>query len=154
MEKSIQLLAISVIFFLIGSAIYLKKQSPENNVIVGQQKITPQDRKNQTNEKLYQSIDTLDAQKLINKHQSDQNFAIIDIRTKEEFEDGHLAGAINIDYYQDSFIDQINKLDKEAIYLIYCRSGKRSAEALKILKASHFQTVYELTGGYQSWLES
>lgn len=81
----------------------------------------------------------------------DLNNVILDIRTKEEYQGGHLANSKNIDYYASDFQEQLDELDKQATYLIYCRSGNRSSTALQIMKGLGFSRVYELEGGINSW---
>jgi len=76
--------------------------------------------------------------------ESAQNFAdavIIDVRTPEEFAEQHLEGALNIDVKSADFVSQIEKLDRNTAYAVYCRSGNRSAQAVKIMKDLGFNSV-------------
>ena len=91
------------------------------------------------------------AAELIAKHQGDANFVILDIRTPGEFRSGHLKDAIMIDYYSKSFVDEIRRLDKEKSYLVYCRSGNRSARSMDLLKKLQFKKIYHLESGINSW---
>lgn len=75
------------------------------------------------------------------------NVTVIDIRTAEEFESGHIEQAINIDFYASDFRDQISNLDKNKSYAIYCRSGNRSGQALTMMKTLGFTDVIDLDGG-------
>ena len=79
---------------------------------------------------------------------------ILDIRTPEEFDEVRLDGAINIDYYDSDFADQLDSLDKDDPYVMYCRSGNRSADAVKTMKDLGFTEVYEIDGGIVNWIES
>lgn len=77
---------------------------------------------------------------------------LVDVRTPKEFEEGHLEGAVNIDYLDDeAFNTGIKSLDKNKPVLLYCRSGRRSAEAGRILLEQGFKEVYDLQGGYLEW---
>lgn len=76
------------------------------------------------------------------------DIVIVDIRTPEEYEDEHIEGAINIDYYADDFKEKVGALDKSKSYLVYCRSGNRSSNAMKTFNTSNFNTVYHMTNGY------
>lgn len=76
---------------------------------------------------------------------------IIDVRTPEEYAGGHLAGAVNIDYSSADFKEIINKLDKNATYLVYCRTGSRSAAASAIMLELGFKDIYNMTGGITDW---
>lgn len=77
---------------------------------------------------------------------------LIDIRTAEEFAQGRLAGAENIDFYKtESFRTYLENLDKNAKYMIYCRSGNRSGQAIQIMEEMGFRDVRELRGGLIAW---
>ena len=79
------------------------------------------------------------------------NAIILDIRTPEEFYAGTIEGSINIDYYAPDFAAQLDKLDKDADYVMYCNSGNRSGEAMDIFSDLEFQSVTEIDGGIQAW---
>jgi len=79
---------------------------------------------------------------------------VLDIRTPEEFNEARLEGAVNIDYYETSFADQLDTLDKNDPYVMYCRSGNRSSDAVKTMKDLGFTEVYEIDGGIVNWYES
>lgn len=78
---------------------------------------------------------------------------ILDVRTPEEVAEGHLAGAKNIDVQDELFEQNIEQLNKNKTYLLYCRSGKRTAVAGAKMKAAGFKKVYMLDGGITSWKE-
>lgn len=76
---------------------------------------------------------------------------LIDVRTPKEYTDGHIKDATNINFYDDDFITQMSKLDKDKDLYIYCRSGGRSGKAAKQLEAAGFTKVYDLQGGMKNW---
>jgi phage shock protein E len=63
---------------------------------------------------------------------------ILDVRTKEEYEEKHVEGAINIDFYRDDLEDKLKELDKSKKYKVYCRSGARSERVVEIMKKMDF----------------
>lgn len=69
---------------------------------------------------------------------------VIDVRTPEEFDEGYVKGAVNIDVSNPNFESQIASLDKDAAYSIYCRSGNRSAVAVDIMRNAGFTNVVDL----------
>ena len=95
-------------------------------------------------------IERVQLDEFLSLSESKEN-VILDIRTKEEYLGGHLANSKNIDYYASDFKEELNKLDKQQTYLIYCRSGNRSSTALQIMKGLGFSKVYELEGGLNAW---
>lgn len=78
---------------------------------------------------------------------STPNAVLIDVRTPSEFVSGHIKNAINIDFQDDSFPSEIQKLDPSKTYFVYCRSGSRSGQAISEMKARGIQNIYELRGG-------
>lgn len=75
---------------------------------------------------------------------------IIDVRTKQEFEQGHINGATHIDIYSPSFEGAITDLDKTKSYLVYCTSGGRSLQATMFMRKNGFANVENLGGGISS----
>ena len=76
---------------------------------------------------------------------------LIDCRTLKEFETGHLSNAVNMDYLGEGFYDQMERLDLEKSYLIYCRSGRRSTRTCTLMKNAGFKNIYNLDGGLKEW---
>ncbi len=81
----------------------------------------------------------------------ESNEIILDIRTPDEFNAGIIEGAINIDYYEASFADDLDALDKDAHYVVYCNSGNRSGDAMGTFKDLGFTNITEIDGGIQAW---
>lgn len=79
------------------------------------------------------------------------NEILLDVRTPEEFEAGHIKNALNIDWYNPSFKEQVAKLDKNKPVFIYCKSGGRSGQATQVLKSMGFTEIYDLDGGIMQW---
>lgn len=76
---------------------------------------------------------------------------ILDVRTKGEIAAGKIENAIQLDYYSDTFKDDVAKLDRDKPVYVYCRSGGRSGGAKKIMTSMGFKVVYNLKGGYSNW---
>ncbi|RNL85657.1 rhodanese-like domain-containing protein [Sinomicrobium pectinilyticum] len=84
--------------------------------------------------------------------ENDKNAIVLDVRTEEEFEEGYIPNAINIDIRQgQDFIDELEKLDKSKTYYVYCRSGARSAKACAIMDQLGFEEAHNLLGGIMEW---
>ncbi len=86
-------------------------------------------------------------------YSQDEDVLILDIRTKEEFLSGKIPNAINIDYYSPTFIQSLNQLDKHKTYLVYCRSGNRSSDTIRIMKELGFTSIIHLEKGIISWTQ-
>jgi len=87
----------------------------------------------------------------IQNNQNNPDFVIIDVRTPQELAEGHIENVINIDFYSETFRDELNKLDKDKKYLIYCRSGNRSGKTVPIMVELNFREVYNMLGGIIQW---
>jgi len=96
-------------------------------------------------------IDTQAAYDMIHGNRDNHNFVILDVRTEEEFNSGHIAEAIVIDYYLPDFKTRVGELDRNKKYLVYCRTARRSGEAAIIMKDLGFSEVYEMAGGITRW---
>ena len=82
------------------------------------------------------------------------NYALVDVRTPEEFNEGHIDGAVNINFYDATFDSDIQKLNKDKTVMVYCRSGGRSSNAMNKMVGMGFSKVYNLTGGFNGWKEA
>ena len=91
---------------------------------------------------------------LIQENEGNPDFVILDIRTPEEFDEGHIAGAIMIDFYSMSFRIDLDKLDKDKTYLLYCRTGNRTGQTIPTMEELGFQEVYHLVDGIVAWKEA
>ena len=77
---------------------------------------------------------------------------LLDVRTEEEWKEGHLQGAKRVDFTAEGFLDKAKAtLDPKKPVLVYCRSGGRSAKATKSLRDAGFTTVHDMAGGITAW---
>jgi rhodanese-related sulfurtransferase len=97
------------------------------------------------------SINAGQAHELIEEKKGSPDLIIIDVRTEEEYSDGHIPNSTNIDYKSDSFKDAIGRLDKSKTYIVYCHSGRRSTAAVKIMEEMGFTDIYNMKGGIIGW---
>ena len=79
---------------------------------------------------------------------------VLDVRTPGEFAGGHLADAVNLDYQAAGFADELGALDREVPYLLYCRTGNRSAQVREMMRDLGFASVHEIGGGIVAWTEA
>lgn len=89
-----------------------------------------------------------DAEKLL---KSDSKVIVLDVRTADEFKDGHIPGAKNIDFFSDDFARQVAALDKSKTYVVHCAAGGRSAKACKVFEKEQLPSVYHLNEGFTAW---
>lgn len=94
-----------------------------------------------------------EAYELMTENRDDNDFIILDVCTPGEFEKLHLENALNINFFSSDFKDQLKALDKNKIYLVYCKIGGRSKLAQKMMKKLGFREVYNIVGGTILWEE-
>jgi len=82
---------------------------------------------------------------------TDPAVTVIDVRTPEEFAEGHIEGATLIDLSSPTFADDVARLDPETPYLVYCRSDNRSGQAVMVMQQLGFEQLWDLDGGVVAW---
>jgi len=82
---------------------------------------------------------------------SNNNVQLLDVRTPNEYNSGHIKGSVNMNYYDQDFSEQVLSLDKNKPVYVYCRSGVRSKYSSDILKKLGFKKIYNLKGGILNW---
>ena len=97
-----------------------------------------------------EGVQVLDVSKY-EKKMTQPDVQIVDVRTPEEFAEGHLENAINIDITADDFESKIAALDKEKPVMVYCKAGGRSAKASSRLNELGFKNISDLEGGIINW---
>jgi phage shock protein E len=85
------------------------------------------------------------------KLSADNSAMLLDVRTPQEYANGHLPNAATINFFDADFKERANKLDKTKAIYVYCAVGGRSAKASKILQELGFKAVYNLLGGFNGW---
>lgn len=92
------------------------------------------------------------ASQLIEKNQA---LRILDVRTAEEYKEGHLEGAVLVPVQEKAFVEEVKKSIKpDEPVLVYCRSGGRSAKAVAMLREAGYTKLQELKGGMIAWEEA
>lgn len=100
-------------------------------------------------------LTTVTADEAAEIHQNPPDgLVVLDVRTPEEFAEGHLDGAVMVDFYAPDFADQLAQLDGNAPYLLYCRSGNRSGETIGLMRQMGFTDVTEIDGGVVAWQQA
>lgn len=97
------------------------------------------------------SVKVLEPEEFITAAKADSTSVILDVRRPDEFAEGHIAGATNIDWLDtETFTKRKNALNKDRTYYIYCRSGRRSNSAAATMQAEGFK-VFDMKGGILEW---
>jgi rhodanese-related sulfurtransferase len=100
------------------------------------------------------TLETVSAEAAAEVIANTPDVVVLDIRTPEEFTEGFIEGASNIDFYRSDFAGQLDMLDKDAPYVVYCRSDNRSGDAMDVFADLGFTNVTEIDGGIVNWYES
>jgi rhodanese-related sulfurtransferase len=97
------------------------------------------------------NIKTIEAKDFAETMNTTQNPQILDVRTPEEFTQGHIDNAANVNWLGDRFVADAEKFDKTKPVFVYCKSGRRSKKATEKLQELGFKNIYELEGGFMKW---
>ena len=84
----------------------------------------------------------------------DNDYTLVDVRTTEEYESGHIQNAINIDFYSESFEKEILLLNKSSSIILYCRTQNRSTKTANFLKENGYMDITIIEGGINSWVKN
>jgi rhodanese-related sulfurtransferase len=105
-------------------------------------------------EEFIKNISPEEGLQLIKDNKDNENFIILDLRTFDEFQNSRIDNAVNYSVFDYDFKEKIEKLDKEKIYLAYCRTGNRSQAAINVMKKLGFKKIYHLKDGILKWEKS
>ncbi|MDO5716184.1 MAG: MG2 domain-containing protein [Tissierellia bacterium] len=97
-------------------------------------------------------VETDEGQEIIERERDNPEFVLFDVRTKAEYMESHIEGAVQHDFYADDFDDYISALDKGKIYFIYCRTQNRSEKVANRMEELGFTRIYWMYGGMTKWL--
>jgi phage shock protein E len=97
--------------------------------------------------KPFKNADVVEFDKL----RTDKKNVVLDVRTKKEFDSGHIPGAVNIDVNAPDFDENVARLDKSKTYLVHCGAGVRSVKACEKMGKLEFPKLVNLEGGFKAW---
>ena len=84
----------------------------------------------------------------------DSDYTLIDVRTQDEFDLGHIHNAINLDFYSETFQKEILSLPKNEKIILYCRTNNRSTKTANILKENGYRDIIVIRGGITEWVKN
>lgn len=84
----------------------------------------------------------------------DSDYTLIDVRTQDEFDLGHIDSAINLDFYSETFQNEILSLPKNEKIVLYCRTNNRSSKTATILKENGYKDISVIRGGITEWVKN
>lgn len=99
---------------------------------------------------IIRSLDSKNAKALLDE---EEGILLLDVRTPEEFAEGHLAGAKNLDFHEPGFAEQLQQLDPNQKYMVYCAVGGRSGKTLQMTEEMGFKEVYNVSEGFKELKE-
>lgn len=97
-----------------------------------------------------QQLNNLEPEDFMESYYRHPEAVLIDVRTPREFSEGHLDGAVNIDYFSSDFWERIEQLDQSNPCFVYCRSERRSLRTCRLMENGGFLKVYNLSGGLKA----
>lgn len=101
----------------------------------------------------FENISADSAYAMMQRNVDNPDFVVLDVRTPGEYQRGHLESAIMVDFSASDFSEKMTALDKDKTYLMHCRSGNRSGQALSVMKELGFKKIYHMNRGMIEWNE-
>jgi rhodanese-related sulfurtransferase len=98
------------------------------------------------------AVDVARAKEIL--EQPPAGLVVLDVRTPDEFSEGHLPGSVLVDFHEPDFPARLQALDPEVPYLIYCRSGARSGRTEQLMGQLGFSDVTDVEGGILAWIDA
>ncbi len=96
-------------------------------------------------------FDNINAAVFENEMKNNPDAVVLDVRSKWEYDSGHIPGAIHLDFFSPMLEAELNRLDKDKKYLVYCRSGARSYTACHVMEGLGFKKLANMMGGLFAW---
>ena len=84
----------------------------------------------------------------------DSEYILIDVRTQDEFDSGHINSSINLDFYSNTFKNDILSLPKNETIVLYCRTNNRSSKTATILQENGYRDILVIKGGITEWVKN
>lgn len=104
------------------------------------------------NEKVSSNIQSITVSEIGKLKIDHKDLVILDVRTPKEISAGKISSdALELNFYSDGFENKINRMDKSKTYLVYCKSGGRSSQAIQLMSKNGFNDLFNLEGGYTAW---
>ncbi|NOZ95614.1 MAG: rhodanese-like domain-containing protein [Acidobacteria bacterium] len=86
--------------------------------------------------------------------QEGRDIVLLDLRSAEEAASGRIPGTeVRMDSLAPDFTEELDGLDRNRTYMLYCRAGERSAAAMTVMEEMGFERVYEIEGGIEAWAQ-
>jgi len=98
-----------------------------------------------------EDIEPKDVFTILEKNRNNPDYVALDVRTPEEYNEGHIENSSLINIKSGDFEEEIKNLDKNKNYFVYCKSGRRSKKALELMKKYGFYNVNNMIGGFDKW---
>ncbi len=99
----------------------------------------------------YEDIEPKEAFTILEKNRNNPEYVALDVRTPEEYEIGHIEKAELINVHSKGFEGELEKLDKNKHYFVYCKGGRRGQKAVKLMDKHGFKNIYNIIGGFDKW---
>lgn len=96
-------------------------------------------------------IEPKEAFTILEKNRDNPEYEALDVRTPEEYNQGHIENTGFLNIQSKDFEDELEKLDKNKHYFVYCKSGVRSKKAANLMEKHGFKNIYNIIGGFEKW---
>jgi rhodanese-related sulfurtransferase len=101
--------------------------------------------------KEFEEIEPKEAFTILEKNKDNPDFVILDVRTPEEYDEGHIEDANLLNVKSRDFENELEKMDKNKKYFVYCKAGVRGCKAVELMEKHGYGEVHNIAGGIDKW---
>ena len=99
----------------------------------------------------FEEIEPKEVFNILEKHRDNPEFVVLDVRTPEEYEEGHIENAYLLNAKSKDFEDELGRMDKNRKYFVYCRTGRKSRKAVELMEKDGYNEAHSIVGGMDKW---
>lgn len=99
----------------------------------------------------FEEIEPKEVFNILEKNRGNPDFVVLDVRTPEDYDEGHIENAYLLNIKSKDFEDELKKMDKNKKYFVYCRTGRKSRKAVELMEKSGYKEAHGITGGIEKW---
>lgn len=104
-----------------------------------------------SSKKGFEEIEPKDAFNILEKNKDNPDLVVLDVRTPEEYDEGHIEDAYLLNIKSKDFEDELEKMDKDKTYFVYCKAGIRGCKATDLMENHGYKEVHNISGGIDKW---
>ena len=99
----------------------------------------------------FKEVEPKEVFNILEKNRDNSDFVVLDVRTPEDYEEGHIENAYLLNIKSKDFGDELERMDKNRKYFVYCKTGRKSRKAVELMKERGYKEAHNIVGGMDKW---